>query len=228
MRYFVLRSALSGVFNFGGDLGLFVDLIRAGDREGLLAYGRACISVIHTNTMAMDLPVVTVALVQGDALGGGFECALSFDVVIAERQAKFGFPEVLFNLFPGMGAYSFLSRKLDGVRAEKMILGGRIYSAEELYEMGLVDVLCDENQGNAAVLDYITRNARRHNAHQAIYHARRRTQPLPFSELEQVVELWVDAAMQLSEADMRKMLRLATAQERRRTGQVPPKLTRPA
>lgn len=231
MRYFALRSGLRGVYNYGGDLNLFVDLIRAGDRDGLLRYGKACIGVIHTNALAMDLPVVTMALVQGDALGGGFECALSFDVIIAERQAKFGFPEVLFNLFPGMGAYSFLSRRLDGSRAERMILSGRIHTAEELYEMGLVDVLCEEDQGQAAALDYIARNSRRHNAHQAIYHARRRVQPLPFEELEQVVELWVDAAMQLSEADMRKMLRLTAAQDRRRMGMGEPgtaELFRPA
>ncbi|WP_210260122.1 crotonase/enoyl-CoA hydratase family protein [Hongsoonwoonella zoysiae] len=218
MRYFVLRSALKNVYNFGGDLNLFVDLIRSGDREGLLRYGRACIRVLHTNATSIELPIVTVALVQGDALGGGFECALSFDVIIAERQAKFGFPEVLFNLFPGMGAYSFLSRRLDGNRAEKMILSGRLHTAEELYEMGLIDVLVDEGEGQSAVLDYISRNARRHNAHQAIYHARRRVNPLPFEELESVVELWVEAAMQLSESDMRKMLRLTAAQDRRRTG----------
>ncbi len=228
MKYFILRSGLKGVYNYGGDLNLFVDLIRAGDREGLLRYGLACIDVIHTNAMSMDLPVVTVALVQGDALGGGLECALSFDVIIAERQAKFGFPEVLFNLFPGMGAYSFLSRKLGGAQAEKMILSGRIHTAEELYEMGLIDVLCEEDQGQAAVLDYMSRNSRRHNAHQSIYHARRRVQPMPFSELEQVVELWVDAAMQLNEADMRKMLRLTAAQDRRRTARNPIEMFGPA
>ena len=49
---------------------------------------------------------------QGECLGGGFEAALSSDVIVAEKSARFGFPEILFNLFPGMGAYSFLERKI--------------------------------------------------------------------------------------------------------------------
>ena len=56
--------------------------------------------------------VTTVALLEGDALGGGFECALSCDVVIAEKHVKAGFPEVLFNMFPGMGGMSFLARRV--------------------------------------------------------------------------------------------------------------------
>ena len=60
----------------------------------------------------MDLPILTVALIQGDAVGGGFEAMLTDDIVIAEQGAKFGLPEILFNLFPGMGGYSFLRRKV--------------------------------------------------------------------------------------------------------------------
>jgi DSF synthase len=47
--------------------------------------------------------VITASLVQGRALGSGFECALASDVIVAETGARMGFPEVLFNLFPGMG-----------------------------------------------------------------------------------------------------------------------------
>ncbi len=86
-------------------------------------------------------------MVHGDALGGGFETVLSCDVVIAERGAKFGLPEVLFNLFPGMGAYSLLCRRLDGARAQKLMLSGRIYTAEELEEMGLVDLVVEPGEG---------------------------------------------------------------------------------
>src|SRR5690348_4331991 len=135
IRYFACASAIPGIFNLGGDLSLFQELIAAGDLAGLQRYGHAAVQAIHTNHTAFDLPIVTIALVQGDALGGGFECALAHDLIIAERSAKFGLPEVLFNLFPGMGAYSFLSRRIGRVQAEKMILSGRIYTAEELHGM---------------------------------------------------------------------------------------------
>ena len=164
VRYFVLASRVPGVFNLGGDLALFADLIRKGDRPGLQSYARACIDVLHTNSIALDLPLVTIALVQGHAQGGGFEAALACDVIVAEKSAKFGLPEILFKLFPGMGAYSLLARRLDTVRAEKMILSGRIYSAEELHEMGLVDVLAEDGHGEDAVRDFLSQQGRRHGA----------------------------------------------------------------
>jgi DSF synthase len=214
-RHFVVGSRTPGIFNMGGDLAFMADRVRAGDRDALLAYAHACVEVVYNNTIALDLPIITIGLVQGDALGGGFEAALSCNVIVAEKSAKLGLPEILFNLFPGMGAYSLLSRKLDPARAERMILSGRIYSANELYEMGLVDVVAEDGEGERAVRQYISQNARRHAAHRALCDVRRRINPLTFAELRDVTELWVDTALQLTEADLRKMERLAAAQLRR-------------
>ena len=58
--------------------------------------------------------------------------ALSCDMLIAERQAKLGLPEVVFNLFPGMGAYTYLSRRIGSMKAEELIMSGRLYTAEEM------------------------------------------------------------------------------------------------
>ena len=215
-RYFVVGSHTPGIFNLGGDLMLFANAIRAGERSKLQAYAYSCVDVVYNNAVSYDQPIVTIAMVQGDALGGGFETALSCNVIIAERSAKFGLPEVLFNLFPGMGAYSFLSRRLDAVRAEKMILSGRIYTAAELHEMGIVDVLAEDGQGEAAVRNYIQRTDRKHNALQAVYKTRQRVAPVTLSELRDVAYIWVAAALRLTSADLRKMERLAGAQDRRR------------
>ena len=68
-----------------------------------------------------DSELITIGLAQGDALGGGFESLLSFDVLVAEKGAKFGFPEQLFGLFPGMGALTFMGRKLGFAKAEQLI-----------------------------------------------------------------------------------------------------------
>jgi DSF synthase len=215
IHWFACASAIPGIFNLGGDLGLFQTLIGRGDLAGLRRYGHAAVQAIHRNHAAMDLPVVTIALVQGDALGGGFECALAHDFIIAERSAKFGLPEVLFNLFPGMGAYSFLSRRIGRNAAEALILSGRIHSAEELHGLGLVDILADDGEGEAALLDHVDRNARWHNARQATCRARRRVDPVTLQELRDVVEIWAEAALRLSEQDLRRMARLVGAQDRR-------------
>lgn len=215
VRWYVMGSRIPGIFNLGGDLSHFAEKIRARDLGALRAYGRMCVEAIHGNSEAFQAPTVTIALVQGDALGGGFECALAFDVIVAERSAKFGLPEILFNLFPGMGAYSYLSRRIGPVQAERMITSGRLYSAEELHAIGLVDVLADDGEGEAAVRDWIERNDRKHNALQAIFRARRRANPVTLAELTDIVDIWSETALAISDLDVRKMLRLAAAQEKR-------------
>jgi DSF synthase len=214
-RWFVCGSAIPGIFNLGGDLGLFRTLIAERDLAGLVRYGHAAVGAIHRNHTALDLPMITVALVQGDALGGGFECALAHDLIVAERGAKFGLPEVLFNLFPGMGAYSFLSRRIGRAAAEKLILSGTVHTAEEMHAMGLVDVLAEDGEGEAALLAHLDRGARFHNAQQAMYRARRKVDPVTIEELRGVVEVWAEAALRLSAQDLRRMARLCGAQDRR-------------
>ncbi|MEX0924138.1 MAG: crotonase/enoyl-CoA hydratase family protein [Rhodovibrionaceae bacterium] len=215
LQYMVWGSRVPGTYNLGGDLNLFRQLIVERDRKTLTDYAVTCIDAVHRNVIAMDLPIITISLVQGDALGGGFEHALSGNVVIAERQSKFGLPEVLFNLFPGMGAYSLIARKIGAAMAERMIFSGKVYSAEELHEIGLVDILCEEGQGEEAVDHFIAQNRRRHNARCAIYKAARRFHPVTHEELRDIALLWVDTALTLKEADLKKMGRLAKAQERR-------------
>jgi len=193
---------------------LHVALRRPADAP-LLAYGEACISNLYPWHVNCDLPLTTMALVQGDALGGGFEAALSATVVIAEESSRMGFPEVLFNLFPGMGAYSFLARRIDPAAAERMIFSGKIYTAVELHEMGVVDLLADDGTGEQSLYSYIKRNERAHRTHCAIYRVRRRVQPVTYEEMADIARIWVDTALHLEEPDLRKMERLIVAQNRR-------------
>jgi len=210
-RFLVVASRIPGVFNLGGDLALFLTLIRAGDREGLFRYAKSCIDLLH---VGYHLPITTISLVQGDAFGGGFEGALTSRVLIAERQSQMGLPEILFNLFPGMGAYSLLARKLDPARAERLILSGRMYSAEELYDMGVVDVLAENGQGEEAVHAYMQKYMRASNGYDAIHRVRQIYHPISYDELMRIVTIWVDAALQLNERDMRVMERIARTQEK--------------
>jgi DSF synthase len=215
LQYFVFGSHTPSVFNLGGDLALFANCIRNGDRESLSSYAQLCVDAVYQQAISLELPIITIALVQGDALGGGFESALACNLIVAERSAKFGLPEILFNLFPGMGAYNFLARRLDAARAEKIILSGRIFSAAEMHDMGIVDVLAEDGYGEDAVREYVARNARRFAAERAIYAARQLVQPVRLGELRALAEIWVDAALDLAEADLRRIERLAAAQDRR-------------
>ena len=214
LEYFVLASRVPNVFNLGGDLEFFCSCIREGRRERLRAYAYACIDALYANHTGYDKDITTIALVQGEALGGGFEAALSCDVIIAEKQARFGLPEVRFNLFPGMGAYSFLGRRLGSAKAQQLILSGNIFSAADMAALGIVDLLVEAGRGEAAVQDYIARNRSKHRACSAFSKVRRRVNPVTLDELRDVTDIWVDAAFQLVEHDLRKMIKLATAQNR--------------
>ena len=214
LRYLVLGSRAPGVFCFGGDLQLFERLIRSGDRDGLMRYGYRCVQILHRNMHALDLPMLTVGLVQGAALGGGFEALLSFDYIIAERDATFGLPEILFGLFPGMGAHAILSRKLGSAMADRLIVSNHTYTAQEMYDLGLVHYVAENGEGLAACEDFIKKSERRHPGLVNARRAMRVTTPIGLSELKRIVDLWADAALQLSDSDLKIMNRLTRAQER--------------
>lgn len=217
-RYYVGASRLPRIFNLGGDLGYFLTCIRAQDEERLRRYAYDCCDLVYGSVVGLGVPIVMINLVQGDALGGGFEAALASDVIIAERSSKFGLPEILFNLFPGMGAYSLLSRRLDGTRAERLITSGRLYSAEEMHDMGLVDMVVDDGTGEEAVREWIRRNGRKHAIQCTLRGVRNRVSGLDLKELHDVTDLWVEAAMKLDDADLRRIERLRSAQDRRLAG----------
>jgi DSF synthase len=214
LDYLVLGSRSPGVFCLGGDLELFHGLIRAGNRDGLVAYGNRCVEILHRNMHALDLPMITIGLVQGQALGGGFEALLSFDHIVAERGATFGLPEIIFGLFPGMGAHSLLSRKLGTALADRMILSSETYSAEDMYDMGIVQQLAAPGEGIDAVRTFMTKSQRKHSGLVGAHRAMRTAAPVALSELRDVVAHWADAAVQLGESDLKLMTRLASAQPR--------------
>ena len=150
--------------------------------------------------------------------GGGFEMALCGDVIVAEESAMLGLPEILFNLFPGMGAYSLLARRTSPRVAEELILSGKLLPAAKLHEMGIVDVLARDGEGEAAVQNWIARNARRRSGFQAVMQVRRQVHPVTREELDAVVDTWVDCALRLEDRDLRMMGRVVRAQQERKIG----------
>lgn len=214
LKYLILGSRAPGVFCFGGDLELFAGLIRDRNRDGLARYGYRCVEILHRNMQALDLPILTIGLVQGQALGGGFEALLSFDYIIAERGSSFGLPEVMFGLFPGMGAHAILSRRLGQAMADRIVMGNQTYSAEAMYDLGIVHELAEPGQGVAAVENFIAKAGRRHAGLVGARRASRRANPVSLGELRDIVDHWADAALQLREQDLKLMQRLASAQAR--------------
>ena len=215
VRHLVMSSDIPSVFNFGGDLALFVLLARAGDVDSLKMYGRKCVDLIWWMEQADQHGVHTIALLQGDALGGGLEAALSFHKIIAERNVQAGFPEVLFNLFPGMGAWNFTIRKAGFAVANDMILSGRLYTAEELLQRHLVDMVVDAGGAEAALVQAIRAVDPKLRGTLSALRARRIAAPITYDDLLSIVDEWAESAIKLTDRDLRLMERLARAQVRR-------------
>lgn len=214
LQHVVLASDCDA-FNLGGDLEYFCDSIRRQDRRALLEYARQCVRGVHAFHTGLDAGAHSIALVQGDALGGGFEAALSCHTIVAEEGVGMGLPEVLFDLFPGMGAYSFLCKRIPPHQAERLMLSGEIHGSDELYRMGLVDVLVPRGQGVRAVEDVIRGNRRIPHARAAMHRVRAMSQPVTLEEMLAITEVWVDTALQLGEKSLRTMERLVRAQYKR-------------
>jgi DSF synthase len=219
VHYIVIASKVDDVFSLGGNLTKIVPLIQARDRDTLMKYAKLCIDNMHSRICNYHGPITTISLVQGEALGGGFETALASNVIVAEKRARMGLPEILFNLFPGMGAYSLLSRRVGMKRAEEMISSGQIYTAAELHEMGVVDVVVEDGTGENALYDYVRRNERRRNGMQAMFSCRQQVDPISYDEMLNITSIWVEAALRLDERDIKLMSRLGRSQLKRAQNQ---------
>ncbi len=209
-KYSILSSNVKGVFNFGGDLEYLSKQIRQKNRQALSEYMKVCIDILHhESTVDSRIPI---AVVQGDTFGGGFEMALCCDTILAEENARFFFPESRFNLFPGMGAFSYLARRTNVSVAKRMITSGHVYSAQEVFALGIVDQVVSPGAGMQAAEKYIHSYERRCNAYDAIRYIAAHENPVTYDELVEIGNMWVDYALKLTDRDLRVMDKIASSQ----------------
>ncbi|MGJ4728917.1 crotonase/enoyl-CoA hydratase family protein [Luteimonas sp. SDU101] len=203
--YAVIQSAHPTYFSQGGDLRFFLDCIKRRDVQRLRAYSMRCLDAIVAWSTEFKGNMSTISLVQGRALGGGFELALAADHIIAEEQSSFGFPEIMFGLFPCSGAMGLLCERVAPKVAEKLMTNKKVYSAAQLLDMGLVDEVVPQGAGELAVERYIREHASRRKARMMVRQAARRSAGIDYAEGTRVVDDWVEAAMQLSAEEVRAM-----------------------
>ena len=209
-RYKIVASQINKVFSLGGDLALFLRLINARDHDRLVDYGTAAIQEVWANITGYGRrKLTTIALVEGEAQGGGFEAALSCHIIVAECGTHFGFPESLFGLFPGMGALPLLAARTDEAVAERLVSSANRYSAEFLHDIGIVDFLVPAGEGRDFVKS-ITASP------PTVLMEERKTQlgNITYGALLESVTQWVDTAVNLNERHKRSMRYLLNAQRR--------------
>ncbi|AVF35992.1 crotonase/enoyl-CoA hydratase family protein [Rahnella sikkimica] len=212
--FWVTGSLVPNMYNVGGDLSFFVESIINNKREALRAYARACVDCVHAAARGFDVGAISLSMIEGTALGGGFEAALAHHYVLAQNTARMGFPEIAFNLFPGMGGYSLVSRKAGMKLAEELISTGESHTAEWFEARGLVDVLFQPGEAFNATRTFMDVLRPKLNGIRAMIRARQRVLQLSRSELMDITEDWVDAAFTLEEKDLSYMERLVMLQNR--------------
>lgn len=136
-KVLIVKSSLLKTFSAGAD----VREIHDNSYES--AYLNAFID--HTWEAIANVKIPVIAAVSGYALGGGFELALMCDIVVASKNAVFGFPEVSLSVMPGMGGTQFLTRAVGTKIASEILMTGRFVKADEALKLGLINYITEND-----------------------------------------------------------------------------------
>lgn len=144
----VIRSTVRGGFSAGADLRELYEGLRARPESEHEAALREFIDRIHSVMDRLDmLPLTTIGLVHGICFGGGFELALTCDILIAERSARFGFPELRLGIIPGFGGIPRLRRDVSNAVVRDLLLTGRSINAKKAQAVGMVSQVVPTGEG---------------------------------------------------------------------------------
>jgi DSF synthase len=212
IKYVVAYSLNKGVWNLGGDLEYFISCIKNKKKADLKDYAYKCIDLVYNYNSNYELDVFSSCVVQGNAFGGGFESALSGNYIVAEQSAKFSFPEVFFGTFPGMGAYSFLTKKVGFNKANEIINSNKTYTATEIHGMGIINDVCKDGMGILLMTDLIKSGGLEQYVNKPFVNI---VNKVSKQELISVVDLWLDMAFSLTEENIDRMAKFANFQRRK-------------
>lgn len=212
-KYIIWLSSNPQVFSLGIDLDYVSQLIICKDSRLLNEYLQLCMDVFYINLMKLDIrPAITISLVRGKAYGGGFEAALTCDVIFAESGANCCFPEIHYNLLPSLGTISMLMRRFNDFEIEELIFEGKHLSLEALHKMSLITKIAPVEKGIEYIHKFIQTIHPKHRAFSYLYSEKSKSIIVSNQELSEFKRLWLDAALNLRGIDIRRLVRLGRAQ----------------
>lgn len=187
----VLRSTLPAGFCAGADLRELHAAVRDLDTEARVAGVRVFLRRIHAVLDALDTtPLVTIAAIHGVTFGGGFELALVCDLLVADRMARFAFPELRLGLVPGFGGAARLARDVGSATVRDLLLTGRSLNAARAHALGIVSQLVAEGQATDAALGTARQVAKLDR--RAAAQAKRLAKSLPEGALEREIQVFCE------------------------------------
>ncbi len=187
----IISSARKEGFSAGADLRELYHAAAPLLREQGVAGVRDFLERIHAVLNAIDVaPFATIAAVHGVCFGGGFELALGCDIIVADKMARFAFPELRLGLIPGWGGIPRLRRDVGNAFVRELLLTGRSVNASRAHAVGLVAQLASEGEAlrvaratgaQITKLDAVTRVA-----------AKKFIKPIPHEELRREIDLFCE------------------------------------
>ena len=187
----ILYSTLKAGFSAGADLRELYERSQGMEKSAAVRGVREFLERIHRVMNALDAaPLTTIAAVHGVTFGGGFELALVSDIIIADRMARFCFPELRLGLIPGFGGIPRLKRDLGNAVVRDLLLTGRSFNVMKAQQIGLVSQIAAEGEalrvarataGQVGKFDRRTATA-----------AKQFVKPIPYEELRREIDIFCD------------------------------------
>jgi enoyl-CoA hydratase len=208
----IIYSSLKSGFCAGADLRELYQRSRNMKRGDAIKGVRSFLERIHHVMNVIDAsPLTTIAAVHGVTFGGGFELALVCDLIIADKMARFCFPELRLGLIPGFGGIPRLKRDLGNGVVRDLLLTGRSFNATKAQQVGLISQLVAEGESlriARATAAQLKKFDRRTGAA-----AKKFIKPIPREELRQEIDLFCELFAQPAvEAGLRKFVESTEAQ----------------
>ncbi len=187
----IISSARKSVFSAGGDLReLYQQAASVPEKERLKGI-RTFLERIHAVMNAIDAaPFVTIAAVHGACLGGGLELALACDIIIADKMARFAFPELRLGFIPGFGGIPRLKRDLGNAVLRDLLFTGRTVNATRAHAVGLVAQLAGEGEALAIARSTAAQAAKYDPVARAT--AKKFVKPIPHEELQREIDIFCE------------------------------------
>ena len=185
----IIHSARKNGFSAGGDLRELYHSAAAVPEHDRVPSLRKFLERIHVVLNFLDAaPFISIAAVHGVCFGGGFELALACDLIIADKMARFAFPELRLGFIPGFGGIPRLTRDLGNAFVRDLLFTGRSINATRAQAIGLVAQLASEGESLRAARSTASQIAKYDWASRAA--AKKFIKPIPHDELRQEIEIF--------------------------------------
>ena len=187
----ILHSSLKSGFSAGADLRELYERAQQMEKSEAARGVRDFLERIHRVLNQIDeAPLTTIAAVHGVTFGGGFELALVCDLIIADRMARFCFPELRLGLIPGFGGIPRLKRDLGNAVVRDLLLTGRSFNATKAQQIGLVSQVVGEGEALRAARATAIQTGKFNRETAAA--AKNFIKPIPHEELKREIDLFCE------------------------------------